>query len=375
MKSVSMKPLLENTIRKMLFHRFISSECVKANSLVDILLHFVLFILLIGTSSCDTHRQNIPDNQSIVLNYSASKEWTAQTWRRTRLREVGVMDFETLRNGKILAATTAGLFISQNDGKDWKLTGNEFLQGKIVTCLARNPKYILAGVEGKGVYRSEDNGESWQLVSRGLTPPSTVVKDLAYRGKTWFAATDRGVFVSNNNGEIWFAANKGLARLEVIGQVAPRVCMVNNLLFIHSDILALTETGIAISSDKGASWHYIRHEGIANPGLISCFTANRDVVYAGRFMRDGVYSSADEGDTWVKVGLEGKNLCKVFISPNGIMYAGTAGDGVYRSYDGGKDWSAVKEGLPEDTDVLAFASTVSGTILAGTDKFGVFRLE
>ena len=53
------------------------------------------------------------------------------------------------------------------------------------------------------------------------------------------------------------------------------------------------------------------------------------------------------------------------------LFAGTAGNGVFRSTDNGTNWTVVNSGLPEKTYVEAFA--VSGTnLFAGTYGGGVF---
>jgi ligand-binding sensor domain-containing protein len=60
--------------------------------------------------------------------------------------------------------------------------------------------------------------------------------------------------------------------------------------------------------------------------------------------------------------------------PDGAIYAGTFGDGVYRMVPGQPRWSAAEVG-PSDPFIMAFGSTPDGTMFAGTIRGGLFRSE
>ena len=63
------------------------------------------------------------------------------------------------------------------------------------------------------------------------------------------------------------------------------------------------------------------------------------------------------------------SLC---TNPNGDLYAGTPGDGVFRSTNNGASWSAVNSGL---TNLFVYALAVDSSryVYAGTAGGGVFR--
>src|ERR1700730_3732874 len=58
---------------------------------------------------------------------------------------------------------------------------------------------------------------------------------------------------------------------------------------------------------------------------------------------DGVYRSADGGDTWQHVGLQDQEVLEVMPAPQDprLVYAGTRPAALFRSRDGGDTWTAV----------------------------------
>jgi len=86
----------------------------------------------------------------------------------------------------------------------------------------------------------------------------------------------------------------------------------------------------------------------------------------------GVYKSTDRAVTWqlAGTGLTGLPVRKLLIDGNSI-YAGTAGQGIYRSQDAGSTWVPVHDSYGA-LNVTSFASAGgSGLIYAGTVGNGV----
>jgi len=92
-----------------------------------------------------------------------------------------------------------------------------------------------------------------------------------------------------------------------------------------------------------------------------------------------VYKTRDDGATWVPVteGLSNARILSLAIHPihTSTIYAGTLGDAVYRSVDGGNRWSIINAGLKEHVTVVnsfVFYPRDPETILAGT-TVGFFK--
>jgi photosystem II stability/assembly factor-like uncharacterized protein len=64
-----------------------------------------------------------------------------------------------------------------------------------------------------------------------------------------------------------------------------------------------------------------------------------DVVYAGT-QGNGVYRSADRGRCWTPLGLAGRIVKSLAVSPHdpGVIYAGVKPAAVYKSDDSGRNW-------------------------------------
>ena len=97
---------------------------------------------------------------------------------------------------------------------------------------------------------------------------------------------------------------------------------------------------------------------------------------------DAVYRSGDGGRHWAPVELPPasapRTITAIAVSAggNGALYVAGPGIGVLRSDDGGRNWSARKEGLP-GTDVAAFATHADRpeTIYAYVNGNGIYRSE
>ncbi len=84
-----------------------------------------------------------------------------------------------------------------------------------VYSLAVSGTNIFAGTYDGGVYRSTDNGTTWNAINNGLK--NTMVKALAVSGTNLFAGTDDGgVFLSTDNGTNWAPVNSGLTSTQIV---------------------------------------------------------------------------------------------------------------------------------------------------------------
>ncbi len=120
--------------------------------------------------------------------------------------------------------------------------------------------------------------------------------------------------------------------------------------------------GVFKSLDAGQSWAAVTDKYFGGTiGAIAVSASSPDVVYVGGgeyALRgnvshgEGVWKSTDAGKTWTSLGLKAtRQISRVLVHPTNpdIVYVAAQGDvwaptpdrGVYRSRDGGKNWSKV----------------------------------
>ena len=158
-----------------------------------------------------------------------------------------------------------------------------------------------------------------QIVSLAIAPTTPTA--------TFYAGTyGGGVFKSINEGGTWNAVNSGLASTNVralaIDPVTP------------TSLYAGTFGGVFKSSNGGITWSKV-NSGLTSTDILALAiapTTPTATVYAGT-SGGGVFQSTDGGASWAAVGGLADALKTVFslaIDPvTGTVYAGTYGGGVF----------------------------------------------
>ncbi len=117
--------------------------------------------------------------------------------------------------------------------------------------------------------------------------------------------------------------------------------------------------GVWKSTDAGRTWHpWMQHETSAAIGALAIAPSDPKVLYAGTgqvaarydiMAGDGVYRSEDGGETWRHIGLDStRHIGALLVSPSdarhvlvaamGHVFGPNAERGVYDTDDGGKTW-------------------------------------
>ena len=146
--------------------------------------------------------------------------------------------------------------------------------------------------------------------------------------------------------------------------------------FLLLSFLALLCPSLAGVARAGVNVWTTHGPGGIDVRALAIDPSNPATLYAGSF-GNGVFKSTDSGNTWVRAGT---GLTTPFISALVVdplapatVYAGT-GDGVFKTTNSGDRWAAVNTGLP-NLDVHAFAIDPSNptTLYAGIASLGVFK--
>jgi hypothetical protein len=247
-----------------------------------------------------------------------------------------------------------------------------------------DPDTVYAGVEDAGLFRSADGGQSWQELPALRCHPSapswqpgaggmclhTIILDPHAPGRMFAAISAAGAFRSDDAGETWRPVNRGL-RSEGIPDADAEVGHCVHRLAMHParpDVLYMQKHwDVMRSDDSGESWHEISGNLPTDFGFpIDVHAHDPDTVYvvpiksdSEHFPPDGklrVYRSRTGGDDWEALtrGLPQEN-CYVNVLRDAMavdsldscgVYFGTTGGQVYASADAGDTWAPIVRDLP-----------------------------
>ena len=220
-----------------------------------------------------------------------------------------------------------------------------------------------------GMYKSLDGGENWHEINNGLDTqylnihciavhPDT--SDIVYIG-TWMD----GVFKTTDGGETWKMMNNGL----VSADVRSLAINPNNPSILYA---GLGEgAGIFKSEDAGCTWHEINN-GIDVVCPSSLLPAGKTLV--GMSLTP-LSNSKPIGQDYYSIPWTA--VWDVVVDPkdSSIIYAADHHSGVYVTFDAGKNWSPINNGLSTKAVTEMDISEDGKRIYAGTSGEGVFFLN
>ena len=265
---------------------------------------------------------------------------TARPWEFTRVwhLEPSLTDPDTVYAG----VQDAALFKSVDGGKQWQ---------------------ELAGLRGHG------SGPSWQPGAGGLCL-HTILLDPSNAARMYVAISAAGTFRSDDSGETWQPINRGLRSGEIpdedseVGHCVHRIAMHPS----RPDVLFMQKHWDVMRSDNaGESWREVSGDLPSDFGFpIDVHAHEPETIYvvpiksdSEHFPPDGrlrVYRSRTGGDEWEALtnGLP-QSDCYVNVLRDAMavdsldecgIYFGTTGGQVYASADAGDSWAPIVRDLP-----------------------------
>ena len=258
----------------------------------------------------------------------------------------------------------------------WRHIGPAAFGGRVddIEAVASDPRIIFVGSAAGGVFRSKNNGTTWDAVfdnygntlsigDIAIAPsdPNVVWVGTGEANNRQSSTWGDGVYRSTDGGTTW--RHMGLRETQSIGRIVidprnPDVVFVAAVghLFGPND-----ERGLYRTRDGGATWTKVL--GVdANTGATDVVMSpdgrtviaatyqrrRREFGFAGSGPGSGLWQSTDGGDTWSRVtsGVPAGDLGRIGLAISAsnpdvvyaIIEASPPGGGVYRSDDRGATW-------------------------------------
>ncbi len=266
------------------------------------------------------------------------------------------------------------IFKSTNRGGSWNLLDTGLLTGANALVITPDASAIYVGTDN-GAFVSTNAGSSWDPAGLDATVVNALVID-PNAPSTIYAGTgggggDQGIFRGTVGSTQWTPMNSGLPDTVVHGLATDPLQPEHTF---PTTLFAVTDAGLFRSVDQAANW-LSASSGLPDAALnvIVPDPINLFTLYLGTDV--GVFVSNDIGQSWQAAADSFTSaISSIAIDPtSGNLYAGTFGDGVFASTDGGANWSDYNSGLTNGVvRALAIDAGSPPTLFAGTIGDGVF---
>lgn len=265
-----------------------------------------------------------------------------------------------------------------------------------------NPKREWTGTANI-VFRSADNGETWQDISNGLPAP---VIDSFSGGRRVFFADHNGLWLTDGNkifhskpnftAPFWTRADfpdekssispgkNGIYAFHYLSGIFQKTIGTNVWSPVFSDfkdkrvrgvletaegvIYITSDKGLYKSTDQGKTWKTIPAGGLGGKIVES----NGVLLSAAS---RGIMRSTDDGENWfwvIREGGVGIDVAKIDGGFAAITYSSASKTRRVRtSYDGGKTWQPIDDGLPAQLSISSIIQVGEYFFCGHPD--GIFR--
>lgn len=284
----------------------------------------------------------VGNNGTILKSTNSGTNWTTQTSPVTNnLRSVR---FTTVLSG--VACSEGGKIIhTTNGGTSWVQYSTSITNDLL--SIDQKANTIIAGGSNSFVYKSTDNGTTWNSIDYHIASKSDITSIYMFDANTYYSCGGGGFIRKSTDGgtSFTFQINPMMADLaSVYFFDAQKGWAVSSL---NQAIIYTTDGGSTWSFPPGTSVTYswqLKQSGSGNIGNGFCLhPTNKNEIFIA--MGNQIYRSLNRGETWTQIATitVGTQNHSFYVNPNdtNLMLASmnSSGGRVVRSTDYGLTWT------------------------------------
>lgn len=307
-----------------------------------------------GLTSCDTKclvtyndTVFLATDENIFRSTDGGLHWTPDPYLHNHY-----IKHLLVHNGSLLASTYIQGVYQSTQGTQGEYTSDAFPSDvRYPYFMADNDDAMFIATYKRGVYRSFDNGASWEPCNNGLN--SDVLGIYCHNGKVFATVLGQGVMASSNNGDTWTSANlnkqaKGYAHL---GDTLYAACI---------------GQGVFATFDNGVTWHDF-NTNLASKNLW-CMDAHDGHLFVGD-TEGRIYRGNSDGTGWIRTNTPSflATVGNIGVS-GGRVLAATHGSDMFYTDDGSTWTQSTNIGTVEIRGMMVEGNNV----FIGTDMLGSF---
>ena len=278
-----------------------------------------------------------------------------------------IVSFGSQDSTLLVGTFGCGIFKSVNNGNSWQAINNgvpldpNFFS--TIKCFYLKDNIYYAGTYDKGVIRSSNYGSTWEIVNNGIT-----ISGLQYPRIKSFCVLDSTIFMSNGalykssiNTTYWQNCNINIG----ISNDAQSIAALNSKLYVCT-----SDSGIYCSTNLAVTWVSL-YNGLPSKKT-NAILAYENKLYAA-IDTFGLFYSEDYGSNWnpCNVGIENVSISSIAIKDSTILITSKYTNKVFKSTNNGLSWILTNFGILDDyINPVVFSKDA---FYVGTSGAGVYK--
>lgn len=270
------------------------------------------------------------DGPRIHISRNEGKTWQIDT---TGLLNADPWDVFVDAAQNAYLATDKGLFKQDHEQSGWKLVPSMTKSLQMI-FVDRKDRFIYVGVSSEGLYKSTNNGTSWERDTSGLgNQRIDKLRDDVFGNIYTIGDFGQSLYRSTSGSQPWTRVDKPIT--DPIRAQLPSYRLVH--LAAESLLVLSTDFGFFSSSNQGASWQTLPY-GLPEPTAFGYrrLPTGREILTTGA----GIHFRNSATSAWTRAHPQsGRTLFySLHRDKNGILYTSNS-SAIFKSIDQGSSWT------------------------------------